>query len=83
MSTQNSLTDFQSGIEGTKGSNYRRRIVTAPKFISEPIPATTKKVSSSPADNKAKNQSNTLATTTALNNSEPSASRQKMTRRWK
>ena len=80
MSTQNTLTEFVSGIEGTKGSNYRRRTITSPRFISEPIIATTrvevniiktyskikqkkiKTVSSSLADNKAKNKSNTAAT---------------------
>jgi len=73
MSTQNTLTEFVSGKEGTKGSNYRRRTVTAPTFISEPKVATKERVFSSLAENEATNQSNTSATTTLLQNSEPSA----------
>lgn len=73
MSTQNTLTEFVSGKEGTKGSNYRRRTVTAPTFISEPKVATKERIFSSLAENEATNQSNTSATTTLLQNSEPSA----------
>ena len=73
MPTQNMLTEFVSGVEGTKGSNYHRSTVTTPKFISEPIVATKERVFSSRAENEAKSQNKTSATTTSLNNSEPSA----------
>ena len=73
MTTQITLTEFVSGKEGKKGSNYRRRTVTSPRFTSGPRAATTRKASSSLAENEAKNQSNTSATTASVQNSEPSA----------
>ncbi len=73
MTTQNTLTEFVSGKEGTKGSNYHQRTITSTRFISEPIIAIKKWVSPSLGDNKAKDQINTSANTAPIQNSEPSA----------
>ena len=58
MTTQNTLTQFVSGKEGTKGSNYHQCTFTSPRFISEPIVALKERISSSLADNNAGSQIN-------------------------
>ena len=73
MSTQNTLTEVANGKEYTKESDYHRRTVNTPRFISEPRAAIKKWVSPTLGDNKAKDQGNTSATIESLNNSEPSA----------
>ena len=73
MSTQNTLTEVANGKEYTKESDYHRRTVNTPRFISEPRAAIKKWVSPLLGENKAKSQSITSATTESLNNSEPSA----------
>jgi len=71
--THNTLTEFVSDKEETRGSNYRRRKVAPPRYISEPTIVRNKKGSFTPANNAGKERK-TLAATSSLEDSEPCAS---------
>ena len=72
-SAPNTLSEFVSDKEETKGSNYRRRKVAPPRYISEPTVVKNKKGSISPASNSLQNKKDASAVATSLEDSEPSA----------
>jgi len=70
-SAPNTLTDFVSDKEETRGSNYRRRKVAPPRLISEPTVVRNKKGSNPPASNTLQNKKDSSAVATSLEDSEP------------